>query len=325
MFSKILHRPALAIVISLILLFPGGLAIATLPVSQLPSVAPPRVQVNIAYPGASAKVLEESVLIPLERSINGVQDMKYMISDATSAGEATIQVIFRQGTDPSQAVVNVINRVDQVKTRLPELVQREGIVVNPVQPQMLMYVNLYSTNSEADMKFLFNYAWVSLLPEIKRIEGVGNANILGTRQYAMRVWLKPDRMRAYDVSTEQVMAALAEQSVIGSPGRLGQATGQTSQSLEYVLTYEGRYNTTQQYENIILRATDEGEILRLGDVARLELGSEFYDIYSNLDGNPSAAIVLKQSYGSNAQEVIERVKAKLEEIKADSFPPGMDY
>ncbi|MEE4185730.1 MAG: efflux RND transporter permease subunit [Gammaproteobacteria bacterium] len=325
MFGKILHRPALAIVISLILMFLGTLAIVTLPVSQFPSVAPPRVQVSIAYPGASAKVLEESVLIPLERSINGVQDMKYMVSDATSAGEATLQVIFQQGTDANQAVVNVINRVDQVKTSLPPLVQREGIIVNLIQPQMLMYVNLYSTSADADMKFLFNYAWVNLLPELKRIDGVGNATILGSRQYAMRVWLKPDRMRAYDVSTEQVMEALEEQSIIGSPGRLGLATGQTSQSLEYVLTYEGRYNMPEQYEQIILRATEEGELLRLGDVARIELGSEFYDIYSNLDGNPSAAIVLKQSYGSNAQEVIERVKEKLEEIKGEAFPPGMDF
>lgn len=325
MFTKILHRPALAIVISLILMFLGGLAIATLPVSQFPSVAPPVVMVSIAYPGASAKVLEEAVLIPLERSINGVQDMKYMVSDATSAGEATIQVIFEQGTDPNQAVVNVINRVDQVKTRLPELVQREGVIVNLVQAQMLMYVNLYSTRADADMQFLFNYAGVNLLPEIKRIRGVGNAQILGSRQYAMRVWLNPDRMRAYDLSTEQVMAALAEQSVIGSPGRLGLATGKTSQSLEYVLTYPGRYNTPEQYGDIILRATDKGELLRLKDVARVELGSEFYDIYSDLDGNPSAAIVLKQSFGSNARDVIDEVKAQLEQAKRESFPPGMDY
>lgn len=325
MFTKILHRPALAIVISLILMFLGGLAIVTLPVSQFPSVAPPVVMVSIAYPGASAKVLEEAVLIPLERSINGVQDMKYMVSDATSAGEATIQVIFEQGTDPNQAVVNVINRVDQVKSRLPELVQREGITTNIVQSQMLMYVNLYSTRDDADMQFLFNYAQVNLLPEIQRIRGVGNARILGSRQYAMRVWLKPDRMRAYDISTEQVMKALSEQSVIGSPGRLGLATGGASQSLEYVLTYPGRYNTPEQYGNIILRATDKGELLRLKDVARVSLGSEFYDIYSNLDGHPSAAIVLKQSYGSNARDVIEKVKAKLDEAQAQSFPPGMKY
>jgi len=325
MFTKILHRPALAIVISLIIMFLGGLAIVTLPVSQFPSVAPPMVMVSIAYPGASAKVLEDSVLIPLERAINGVQNMKYMTSDATSAGEATIQVVFHQGTDSNQAVVNVINRVNQVKTRLPPLVQREGIIVNRMQPNMLMYVNLYSKNDDADMKFLFNYAGVYLLPELKRITGVGNAKILGSRQYAMRVWLKPDRMRAYSISTEQVMKALEEQSMIGSPGRLGRASGKTSQSLEYVLTYQGRYNKPEQYGDIILRATEDGEILRLKDVATVELGSEFYDIYSNLDGAPSAAIVLKQSYGSNAREVIERVKEKLEAIKAESFPPGMDY
>ncbi|MER3395005.1 MAG: efflux RND transporter permease subunit, partial [Microcella pacifica] len=325
MFTKILHRPALAIVISLILMFLGGLSIATLPISQFPSVAPPMVVVFIAYPGASAKVLEESVLIPLETSINGVQNMKYMTSDATSAGEATIQVIFELGTDPNQAVVNVMNRVDQVKTRLPPLVQREGIIVNIAQPNMLMFVNLYSTHEDADMKFLFNYAFVNIIPELKRIRGVGSANILGSRQYAMRVWLKPDRMRAYDISTEQVMEALADQSVIGVPGRIGQASGKTSQSLEYVLTYEGRFNETEEYENVILRSTEEGEILRLKDVADVELDSEFYDIYSNLDEHPSASIVLKQSYGSNAREVIEAVKAKLDEIKADAFPPGMDY
>jgi len=325
MFAKILHRPALAIVISLILIFLGGLAIATLPVSQFPDVAPPRVLVSIAYPGASAKVLEDSVLIPLEQSINGVQNMKYMTSDATSAGEATIQVIFQQGTDPNAAVVNVINRVDQVKTRLPELVQREGIIVTPIQPQMLMFVNLYSKDEAANMNFLFNFAWVNLLPEIKRIPGIANATILGTRQYAMRIWLKPDRMRAYDVSTEEVMKALSEQSVIGSPGRIGQASGKVAQSLEYVLTYPGRYNSPEQYENVILRATDQGEMIRLKDVARVELGSEFYDIYSDLDGHPSASIVLKQNAGSNAQDVIRQVKEKLEELRKSSFPPGMDY
>lgn len=325
MFTKILHRPALAIVISLIILFLGGLSIVSLPISQFPDVAPVVVMVTIDYPGASAKVLEESCLIPLEQSINGVQNMKYMTSDATSAGEATIQVVFHMGTDPNQAVVNVINRVDQVKSRLPPLVQREGIIVNNLSPNMLMYVNLYSTDKNADMQFLFNYGYINLIPELSRIRGVGSAKILGTRQYAMRVWLQPDRMRAYNVSTEEVMKALGEQSVIGSPGRLGRADSKDSQSLEYVLTYEGRYNTAEQYENVILRATENGELLRLKDVATVELGSEFYDLYSDLDGNPSAAIVIKQSYGSNAHEVIKEIKAKLAEIKEKSFPAGMDY
>lgn len=325
MFTKILHRPALAIVISLIILFLGGLSIITLPVSQFPDVAPVSVMVSIAYPGASAKVIEDSCLIPLEQSINGVQDMKYMTSDATSAGEATIQVVFHMGTDPNQATVNVLNRVNQVKNRLPPLVQLEGIIVNNISPNMLMYVNLYSTDKEADMKLLFNYGYINILPELNRIRGVGSATILGTRQYAMRVWLKPDRMRAYKVSTDEVMEALADQSVIGSPGRLGIADGKASQSLEYVLTYEGRFNTAEQYENIILRAKEDGGILYLKDVATVELGSEFYDLYSNLDGDPSAAIVIKQSYGSNAHEVIKEIKEKLAEIKEKSFPEGMDY
>lgn len=325
MFTKILHRPALAIVISLLILFLGGLSIVTLPISQFPDVAPVVVMVTLDYPGASAKVLEESCLIPLERSINGVPNMKYMTSDATSAGEATIQVIFNMGTDPNQATVNVMNRVNQVMSRLPPLVQREGVVVNNLSPNMLMYVNLYSTDKNADMQFLFNYGYINLIPELSRIPGVGSAKILGTRQYAMRVWLKPDRMRAYNISTEKVMEALAEQSVIGSPGRLGRADSKTSQALEYVLTYSGRFNDVEQYENVILRSTKEGELLRLKDVATVELGSEFYDLYSDLDGSPSAAIVIKQSFGSNAHDVIKQIKAKLAEFKVKSFPSGMDY
>ena len=325
MFTQILRRPALAIVISLLILFLGGLSIATMPISQFPDVAPVVVMVTLDYPGASAKVLEESCLIPLERSINGVPNMKYMTSDATSAGEATIQVVFNMGTDPNQATVNVMNRVNQVMSRLPPLVQREGVIVNNLSPNMLMYVNLYSTDKNADMQFLFNYGYVNLIPELSRITGVGSAKILGTRQYAMRIWLNPDRMRAYNIATEAVMKSLAEQSVIGSPGRLGRADSKTSQSLEYVLTYVGRFNEVEQYENIILRATDKGELLRLKDVATVELGSEFYDLYSDLDGSPSAAIVIKQSYGSNANDVIRQVKAKLAEFKAKSFPSGMDY
>ncbi|WP_395745781.1 efflux RND transporter permease subunit [Prosthecobacter sp.] len=324
MFTKILKRPALAIVISLIILFLGGLSILTLPISQFPNVAPVLVTVTLDYPGASAKVLEESCLIPLEQSINGVQNMKYMVSSAASSGEAVIQIFFHMGTDPNQATVNVLNRVNAVSFRLPPLVVREGIIVWNLAPNMLMYVNLYSKDKNADMKFLFNYAYISLFPELFRTRGVGYVKILGTRQYAMRVWLKPDRMRAYNVSSEMVMTALREQSMIGSPGRIGRADSKTSQSLEYVLTYVGRFNTAEQYENVILRSTENGELLKLKDVAEVELGSEFYDLYSDLDGDPAAAIVIKQSYGSNAAEVIKELKGKLEEAKK-TFPPGMDY
>jgi HAE1 family hydrophobic/amphiphilic exporter-1 len=325
MFTRILYRPALAIVISIILLFLGVLGIKTLPIEQFPSITPPTVEVAIAFPGASANVLVDSVLIPLEQSINGVQGMRYIVSDATSAGEATIRIYFEPGTDPDIAVVNVQNRVNIVLNRLPPLVVREGILVSQVVPSMLMKVNIYSTDPNVDQKFLYNFANANIMPRIKRIQGMGRPVNLGNRSYAMRLWLKPDRMRAYRLSTEDVMKAVAEQSVIGSPGRLGQATGKTSQSKEYVLTYVGRYNKAQQYENIILKANPEGEILHLKDVADVELGSEFFDIYSDVDGHPAAAIVLKQSPGSNAADVIEEIKQELELIKQESFPPGMEY
>lgn len=325
MFNKFIHRPVLAISVSLVIIFMGILSMTSLPKSQFPSIAPPMVLVSVAYPGASADVLVNSVLIPMEKSINGVPGMRYMTSDATSAGEATIQVVFELGTDPNIAVVNVKNRIEQIVNRLPELVQREGIIVNRIQPNMLMYVNMYSKDTSVDEKFLYNYASVNVIRELQRINGVASAKILGSRGYAMRVWLKPDRMRAYNVSVDEVMEALGEQSVIGSPGRLGRSDGKRSQSLEYVLTYEGRYSEPDQYKNVIIRANPDGEILYLKDIAEVELGSEFYDIYSNLNDKPSAAIVLKQNYGSNASKVIADVKEKLAELKGTSFPPGMDY
>ncbi|MCB9256767.1 MAG: efflux RND transporter permease subunit [Chitinophagales bacterium] len=324
MFKHFIKRPVMAISLSLIILFMGVLSIKTLAISQFPEIAPPRVIITVAYPGASADVLVKSTLIPLELAINGVQGMKYIVSDATSAGEATIQVIFELGTDPNQAVVNVKTRVDQVMSRLPELVQLEGVVVSRVQPSMLMYVNLFSTDQDADEKFLYNYANVKIIPEIKRTNGISSAQILGSRQYAMRIWLQPDRMRAYSVSVEEVMDAINEQSIIGRPGRLGRSSGIEAQSLEYVLVYKGRYNKPEEYENIIIRTNSDGEILSLKDIATVELGSEFFDIYSNKDGSPSAAIVLKQIYGSNASQVIEEVKTKMEKMK-ESFPPGMEY
>ena len=295
MFTKIFHRPALAIVISIIILFLGGLSIKTLPISQFPNVAPPSVVVTVAYPGASANVLVDSVLVILEQAINGVQDMRYMVSAATSAGEATILIIFEPGTDPNVAVLNVQNRIQTVKQRLPPIVELEGIIVLQSMTSMLMYVNIYSTDKGHNQNFLYNYAFVNVVPEIKRVRGIGSAKILGSRAYAMRVWLNLDRMRAYNVSADDVMKAVAEQSMIGSPGRLGQATGKTSQTIEYVLTWVGRYNKPEQYENIILKANPDGEILRLKDVAKVELGPSYYNIYSDIDGHPSAAIVLKQT------------------------------
>ncbi len=324
MFSKFIHRPVFAIVISVVIIFIGILAIKKLPISQFPDIAPTTVNIFIAYPGASADVLVKSTLITLEQAINGVQDMRYIATDATSAGEATLRIIFEPGTDPNDAVIRVKTRVDQVMPLLPLLVQREGVIITPIQPSMLMYVNLFSKEKSMDEKFLFNYATVKMIPEIQRTKGVARAQILGSRRYAMRVWLNPERMRAYKISVDDVMNAISEQSIIGRPGRIGQSSGIAAQSLEYVLTYKGRYNKPEEYEGIIIRANAEGESIHLRDIATVELGSEFFDIYSNLDGHASAAIVLKQNYGSNASDVIEEVKEKLDKMK-ESFPPGMDY
>jgi len=303
----------------------GVLAMTHLPVTQLPSISPPKVNVTAAYPGANNELLIKSVVIPLERAINGVPGMKYIASDAGNDGEATIQVVFNLGTDPNQASINIQNRVASVVNKLPPLVVREGVKITREESNNLMYVNVYSKDPSMDQKFLYNFSDINILSELKRVDGVGDADIVGNRDYAMRIWLKPDRMLAYKISADEVMEALSQQSLEASPGKTGESSGKRSQSFEYVLKYSGRFTTQEQYGNIILKSNPNGEILRLKDVANIEFGSSMYDIYSNLNGRPSAAITIKQSYGSNASQVIKDVKAKLAEIKKSSFPKGVDY
>jgi HAE1 family hydrophobic/amphiphilic exporter-1 len=324
MFKNFIKRPVLAIALSLAIVFMGFLAITKSPIAQFPEIAPPRVTIFIEFPGSNADLLVKSTLTILERAINGVQGMQYMLSDATSASEASIDIVFEPGTDPTLAAVRVKSRVDQVMTNLPPLVQREGVIISPLQPSMLMYLNLYSKDNKVDEKFLFNYANTFILPELQRIKGMGFAQAIGSRSFAIRVWLNPERMRAYNISAQDVLKSIDEQSVLARPGRVGLSSGKTAQSQEYVFTYKGWYNTPEQYEDIVIRANAEGEILKLKDVAKVEVGSEFVDIYSNKDGHPSASLVLKQNPGSNAKIVIEDVKAKLKELKKD-FPPGIDY
>jgi len=325
MFNKFIHRPVLSIVISLIIVFLGVLSMLKLPITQFPSISPPKVNITAEYPGANGELMVKSVLIPLERAINGVPGMKYITSDAGNDGEASIQVIFNLGTDPNLAAVNVQNRVSSVINKLPPLVVREGVKITREESNMLVYVNLFSKDPKADQNFLFNYGDINILSELKRIDGVGVADILGNREYAMRIWLKPDRMLAYKISADEVLKALDEQSLEASPGKTGESSGKRSQAFEYVLKYPGRFNTKEGYENIILKSNPSGEVLRVKDVADVEFGSSMYDIYSTLNGRPSAAIVIKQSYGSNASDVIKNIKSKLAEIKATSFPKGMDY
>ncbi len=325
MFNKFIHRPVLSIVISLIIVLLGTLAITNLPVTQFPSISPPKVTVTAEYPGANGELMTKAVLIPLERAINGIPGMKYMTSDAGNDGEASIQVVFNLGVDPNLAAVNVQNRVASVVNKLPPLVVREGVKISREESNMLLYINLYTKDPKMDQKFLFNFADINILSELKRVNGVGYADILGNREYAMRIWLKPDRMLAYKISADEVMKALDEQSLEASPGKTGESSGKRSQAFEYVLKYPGRFSTKEEYENIVVKSSSDGELLRLKDVANIEFGSSMYDIYSTLNGRSSAAIVLKQSYGSNASKVIEEVKAKLKEIKGNSFPEGMDY
>ncbi|MFW2135949.1 efflux RND transporter permease subunit [Chryseobacterium sp. TY4] len=325
MFKKFIRRPVLSIVISLIIFFMGILSLMKLPVTQFPAISPPKVNITAEYPGANNELLIKSVIIPLERSINGVPGMKYMASDAGNDGEASIQVVFDLGTDPNVAAVNVQNHISSAINKLPPLVVREGVKITREEPNMLMYINLYSDDPKSNQKFLFNYADINILSELKRIKGVGDVDILGTREYAMRVWLKPDRMTAYNISADEVMQALDEQSIEASPGKTGESSGKRSQSFEYILKYPGRYSNEKDYGNIILKSSSDGEFVRLKDIADIEFGSSMYDIYSTLNGKPSAAITVKQSYGSNASEVIQNVKTLMEDLQKHNFPKGMHY
>ena len=325
MFNKFIHRPVLSIVISLIITLLGVIALVKLPVTQFPSISPPKVNVVAEYPGANGELMIKAVVIPIERAINGVPGIKYIASDAGNDGECSIQVVFNSGTDPNVASLNIQNRVASVINKLPPIVVREGVKISREESNMLMYMNLYSTDSTLDEKFLYNFADINLLSELKSVDGVGFADVLGDREYAMRIWLKPDRMTAYKISADEVLKAIDEQSLEASPGRTGESSGKRSQSFEYVLKYPGRFTTKEGYENIIVKANPDGQLLRVKDVADVEFGTAFYDIYSKINGRPSAAIMIKQSYGSNASEVIKNIKAKLKEIKKETFPKGMDY
>ncbi|MEP7322747.1 MAG: efflux RND transporter permease subunit [Saprospiraceae bacterium] len=325
MFNKFIQRPVLSIVISIIITLLGGLAIVQLPVTQFPAISPPKVNISAEYPGANGELMIKAVVIPLERAINGVPGMKYIASDAGNDGVCSIQVVFELGTDPNIASVNVQNRVAAVINKLPPLVVREGVKITREESNMLMYINLYSKDTTMDVNFLYNFADINILADLKRIDGVGFADILGDREYAMRIWLKPDRMLAYSISSDEVLKALDEQNLEAAPGKTGESSGKKAQTFEYVLKYPGRYSTKEGYENIVLRSSPDGQILRIKDIADVEFGSTYYDLYSKLNGKPAASIMIKQSYGSNASAVIANIKKRMAEIKETTFPKGIDY
>lgn len=325
MFNKFIHRPVLSIVISLIIILLGVLAVTQLPMTQFPNIAPPEVNVTAKYTGANAEACVKAVITPLERAINGVPGMKYMSSDAGNDGTSVIQVLFEIGTDPEVAAVNVQNRVSSVLDELPEEVIKAGVIIAKEENSMLMYLNIVSTDSTLEEKFLYNFVDINILSELKRIDGVGFADIMGSREYAMRVWLKPDRMLAYNISTDEVIESMREQNIEAAPGKIGESSDKSAQSLQYVLKYTGKFSTKEEYENIIIRANADGEIIRVKDIAQVEFGSQDYDVVSKENGKPSAAIIIKQRPGSNASKVITDVKTRMAELKETMFPAGMDY
>ncbi len=325
MFNRFIQRPVLSLVISLIITLLGALALIELPVTQFPDIVPPAVSVTTNYTGANAEVASKAVVTTLERAINGVPGMTYMTSVSGNDGTSIISVYFNVGVNPDIAAVNVQNRVSTVLDELPEEVIKAGVGVEKEVNSMLLYLNILSTDSTADEKFIYNFADINILPELKRIDGVGYAMIMGAREYSMRVWLKPDRMAAYEVSTDEVVQSIRNQNVEAAPGKTGESSDKHPQMLQYVLRYTGKFFEPKQYENIVLRANEDGSLLKLKDIADIEFGSRNYGVLSKENGRPSAAIMLKQRPGSNAKEVIENVKKRMEALEKITFPPGMSY
>ena len=325
MLQLFIRRPVLSLVISLIILLLGFLSLVSLPVTQFPDIVPPSVTVTANYTGANAEVCTKAVATPLERAINGVPGMTYMSSVCSNDGLTVITINFNVGVDPDQAAVSVQNRVATILDELPEEVIRAGVTTEKEVNSMLMYLNILSEDSTLDEKFIYNFTDINILQELKRINGVGRAEIMGAKDYSMRVWLKPDRMLAYRVSTDEVIQAIRDQNVEAAPGKTGQSSDRSPQPLQYVLRYPGKFFEPTQYENIVIRADSSGSILKLKEIADVEFGALTYNMVSKTDGQPSASILIKQRPGSNAREVITDIKKKMAELKGTSFPPGMTY
>lgn len=325
MLEIFIRRPVLASVISIIIVALGLLALTELPITQFPTIEPPSVTVTANYTGANADVCAKAVATPLERAINGVPGMTYMSTVCSNNGVTFIQVFFESETDPDLATVNVQNRVTSVLDELPEEVIKAGVITEKEVSSMLMYLNITSTDSAHDEKFVYNFTDINILHELKRINGVGFVEIMGARDYAMRVWLKPDRMATYQISTDDVVKAIRSQNVEAAPGATGISSEKSRELLQYVLRYPGKFNSEREYKNIVVKSKPDGSMLRLSDIAEVEFGSLDYDMVSMTDGRPSASIMIKQRPGSNAREVISNIKARMEELKAVTFPPGMNY
>ena len=325
MLTAFVRRPVLSAVISILLTILGVISLAGMPMTLFPNIAPPEVNVTVEYTGANAETVIKAAIVPLERAINGVPGMKYMSSDAGNDGVGVVQILFESGTDPDVAAINVQNRVNAVIDELPAEVLKNGVKIAKEENAMLMYLSIHSSNPDHDEKFLYNFADINVLAEIKRVDGVGFADILGAKEYAMRIWLKPDKLLAYEVSPEDVLETLSTHNIEAAPGKIGENSDRATTPLQYTLTYTGKFSTVEDYASLPIRSTPDGQLLRIRDVADVELGTMYFDVEAKFDGRPAASIVLKQQPGSNAREVISSVKERLEKIAEDTFLPGMAY
>lgn len=319
------RRPVLSAVISILIVLLGLLALKGMPMALFPSVAPPEVNVTVEYTGANAETVTKAAIVPLERAINGVPGMKYMSSDTGNDGVGVVQILFETGTDPDVAAVNVQNRVNSVMGELPTEVIRNGVKIAKEENAVLLYLNIYSTDDQLDEKFLYNFVDINVLAELKRINGVGYADILGAKEYAMRIWLKPDALVAYGVSPQEVVEALRKGNLEAAPGKIGENSDKRDSPLQYTVKYTGKFSTVEEYASLPIRSSVDGEVLRISDVADVEFGTTYFDVEAKFNGRPAASILLKQLPGSNASEVIAEVKRRLAVMKQDVFLPGMEY
>ena len=319
MLKKFIERPVLSTVVSIVLVILGIIGLTTLPVTQYPDIAPPTIQVSANYPGANAETVLESVLIPIEEQINGVEGMNYITSTASNNGSANVQVFFDQGIDPDIAAVNVQNRVARALPLLPREVTQSGVTTQKQQTSALMFFTVKSDNEEYDATFIQNYLNINVIPELKRINGVGDVNVFGSKNYAMRIWLQPAKLAAYKLIPSDVTAAINEQSLEAAAGALGQ---NDAKAFEYTIKYGGRFNTAEEYEDIVIKALDNGQFLRLKDVASVELDAEGYSVISYTNGLPGVSMGVYQTPGSNAQEIIQTIHTRLAELEKE-FPTGM--
>jgi HAE1 family hydrophobic/amphiphilic exporter-1 len=318
MLKTFIDRPALSTVISILIVVLGIIGLVTLPVETYPDIAPPTVQIQTTYSGANADVIMKSVIVPIEEAVNGVEGMTYMTSSASNSGSATVTVYFQQGVNPDIAAVNVQNLVSKATPLLPAEVTRVGVTVQKQQTSTIMMIALTSDSENYDDKFLQNYANINILPQIKRVFGVGNASVSGAKDYSMRIWFNPDKMASYKINPSEVIAALTDQNIEAAPGELGQ---NSDQSFQYTLKYTGRYTSSDEFGDIILRH-DNGQILYLRDVAEVELGALNYAVNSTMDGKTTVAITVNQTAGSNARELISNIKTVVDNA-SKSFPPGI--